>query len=143
MTIKSDVIYVMLSYPVQCQERLNLGFIVGGFQDPYFQEKGKFRETTDFIKRLLNSFQVSYDGIGVGLITYGSSAHVSFDIHPFVTAEHLSKAIDEASPPDDGGNLEDGLEMGEEFWHYSLVSRDKLSTVVVVSTDLLIYLDYV
>lgn len=106
---------------------------MGGFQDPYFQETGKFRETVEFIKRLSNSFQVNFDGIGVGLITYGSSAHVSFDLHPFITAKHLAKAIDEASAPDVGGNLKDGLEMSNEFWHYSLASRNKLSTIVVVT----------
>ena len=126
---------------MKCQEKLNIGFILGGFQDPYFQESGKFRETIDFIKRLSNSFHVKYDGTGVGLITYGSSAHVSFDLHPFITGEHLTKAIDEVSAPDVGGNLEDGLGMSDEFWHYSFASRDKVSTVVVVSTYL-IYLVY-
>ena len=126
---------------MKCQEKFNIGFIVGGFQDPYFQESGKFRETIEFLKRLSNSFQANYDGVGVGLITYGSSAHVSFDLHPFITAEHLTKAIDESSAPDVGGNLEDGLEMSNEFWHYSLASRDKVSTIVVVSTDLQSLLD--
>ena len=106
---------------------------MGGFQDPYFQENGKFRKIIEFLKRLSKSFQVNYNGIGVGLITYGSSAHVSFDLHPFVTVEHLTKAIDEASAPDVGENLEDGLTLSDEFWHYSLLSRDKLTTLVVVS----------
>ena len=116
-----------------CQEKFNIGFIVGGFQDPYFQENGKFHKIIEFVKRLSNSFQVNYDGIGVGLITYGSSAHVSFDLHPFVSAELLTKAIDEASVPDVGENLEDGLAMSNEFWHYSLLSRNKVTTIVVVS----------
>ena len=133
--LSHNFIHVFCNFPATCQEKLNIGFILGGFQDPYFQENGKFRETVDFIKRLSNLFQVNYDGIGVGLITYGSSAHVSFDLHPFITAEHLTKAIDKASAPDVGGNLEDGLEMSDEFWRYSLVSRDKVSTIVIVSTN--------
>ena len=118
---------------VKCQEKLNIGFILGGFGDPYFQESGKFHEAIQFLKRLSNSFQVNFNGVGVGLITYGSSGHVSFDLHPFVTAEHLTKAIEETSAPDVGGNLNSGLQMSNDFWHKSLLSRDKLSSIVVVT----------
>lgn len=121
---------------VKCEEKLNIGFILGGFQDPFFQESGKFRKAIEFIKRLSNSFQVNVNGVGVGLITYGSSGHVSFDLHPFVTAEHLTKAIDDASAPDVGGNLKDGLRLSDDYWHYTLASRDKVPTIIVVSVCL-------
>lgn len=110
-------------------------FILGGFQDPYFQESGKFRAILEFVKELSKSFQFGYDGVRVGLITYGSSAHVSFDLNIFITAKHLAKAISETTAPDVGGNVQNGLIMSAEFWHSFFTSRDRVSTIVIVSTD--------
>lgn len=106
---------------------------MGGFQDPYFQESGKFSAETDFVKSLTNNFRVEFDGGRLGLITYGLSAHVSFDFNTFLNPERLRTAIGEASPPDNGGNLKEALEMSKEYLFSLQSSSDKPSSLVVIT----------
>ena len=106
---------------------------MGGFHDPYFRESGQFSAVVDFAKRLTNSFRIESGGGRLGLITYGSSAHVSFELNSFPDAERLRSAIGETSAPDVGGNLEEALKMSEEFFFAQPTSSAAPSTLVVVT----------
>ena len=78
---------------------LDLGFVVDGSKAIDEQGPGNFRKCMEFVKDVLHSFPVGKREVHAGLVTYGETAKVNFNLDSFNDQFSLDAVIDSAHYP--------------------------------------------
>ena len=120
-----------------CDKDFDLAFVIDGSGSIRQAGAGNFDLMKGFIKRVIDGFNVGFDGTHVGAIIYSSSSYVKkvFGLGTYYTKEAIGKAIDDIQYPSGGTSTGKALERVRTQIYTSRQDREDKPNVVIVITD--------
>lgn len=110
-------------------------FLVDGSGSIEFQGRGNFQRSKDFIKALINNFEVGRDQINVATVLFWDRFAIIHRLNTFYTKEEVLNAIQGMPYPGGGTRTGQGLDVIRNSILTNLGVRSQLTNIVVVVTD--------
>lgn len=110
-------------------------FLVDGSGSIEFQGRGNFQRSKDFIKALINNFEVGRDLINVATVLFWDRFAIIHRLNTFYTKEEVLNAIQGMPYPGGGTRTGQGLDVIRNSILTNLGVRNQLTNIVVVLTD--------
>lgn len=110
-------------------------FLVDGSGSIEFQGRGNFQRSKDFIKALINNFEVGRDLINIATVLYWDHFEIIHRLNTFYTKDEILNAIQGMRYPGGGTRTGQGLDVIRNSTLTNLGVRSQLTNIVVVVTD--------
>ncbi|CAB3988505.1 protocadherin Fat 4-like [Paramuricea clavata] len=89
----TDSKYIRASViPDACQTAMDLVFVLDNSGTVGVEN---FEKVKDFVKRVINVFNIGADGTHVSVVTYGTYTHIEFNLVKYFTKNELRNAVDD------------------------------------------------
>jgi collagen type VI alpha len=116
-----------------CDAKVDLGFLIDGSASLEMYGTGTFQKCLDFIKTVVDSFDVAKEGTRVGAITFSDNSTVDFNFGTYNDKDKLDDAIDKISNP--GLTTFTGKALKLAMDKLFISARKGVPKILVVMTD--------
>ena len=87
-----NVSFTFFMFFIACQTSVDLVFLLdnsGSVEEP------NFRKVKDFVKRVIDFFNIAENGTHVSVVTYDTDTHIEFNLVRYFTKKELRNAVDD------------------------------------------------
>ena len=120
---------------VECAKDFDLVFVIDGSGSIEQAGAGNFKKIKDFIKDIVNGFNIGFDKTHVGAVIFSSSASVRFGLDDYYSKSGINSAIDKVIYPSGGTYTGKALRMARKKMYTKSGDREDKPNVVIVITD--------
>lgn len=117
-----------------CKATVDLGFVVDGSGSIEAQGVGNFGKCKDFVKKLIEEFDVSPKGTHVGVIVYDHQSKVEFGFDKYTDKPAIFTHIDGIKYPNGGTKTGAALTLAKTGL-FEASSRKGVPNILIVMTD--------
>ncbi|CAH3196871.1 unnamed protein product [Porites evermanni] len=116
-------------------QKFNLVFLVDGSGSIEGQGSGNFQRAKDFVKSIIEEFDISRDGTNIAFVLFASSVQVVFSLNEFYNKADMQQAVQAVPYPAGGTKTGAGLDVVRSQILANLGDRSNLTNIVIVVTD--------
>ena len=122
---------------VECAKDFDLVFVIDGSGSIEQAGVGNFKKIKDFIKDIVNGFNIGFDKTHVGALIFSSSVYIKkvFGLDDHYSKSGINSAIDKVIYPSGGTYTGKALRMAREKIYTESGDREDKPNVVIVITD--------
>ncbi|CAH3193736.1 unnamed protein product [Porites evermanni] len=120
---------------VECATDFDLVFVIDGSGSIEHAGVGNFKKIKDFIKDIVNGFNIGFDKTHVGALIFSSSVKKVFGLDEHYSKSGINSAIDKVIYPSGGTYTGKALRMARKKMYTKSGDREDKPNVVIVITD--------
>ena len=120
---------------VECATDFDLVFVIDGSGSIEHAGIGNFKKIKDFIKDIVNGFNIGFDKTHVGALIFSSSVKKVFGLDEHYSKSGINSAIDKVIYPSGGTYTGKALRMARKKMYTKSGDREDKPNVVIVITD--------
>ena len=122
---------------LECAKDFDLVFVIDSSGSIVRAGFGNFQKIKDFVKDIVNGFNIGFDKTHVGALIFSSSVYIKkvFGLDDHYTKSGINSAIDKVIYPSGGTYTGKALRMAREKIYTESGDREDKPNVVIVITD--------
>ena len=129
--------YICIFVLVECDKDFDLVFVIDGSGSIEQAGVGNFKKIKEFVKDIINGFNIGFDKTHVGALIYSSSVYIKkvFGLDDHYSKSGINDAIDRVIYPSGGTFTGKALRIAREQLYTASGDREDKPNVVIVITD--------
>jgi len=113
---------------------MDLGFLIGGSSSVEGQGRGNFQKVINFVKQMVNEFEISQHDTHVGVVLFDHRANVVFGFHNYTDKYYIMRHISAIEYRGGGTRTASALSVVQNGL-YKTSSRNGIPKILIVLTD--------